>query len=48
MEGSMKDMEPSGMAMAAGAPPSPSILVMTVLSFVALAVGLALPFLLMR
>jgi hypothetical protein len=45
MEGSM---EHSGMAMAAGAPPSPSIPVMTVLSFVALAVGLALPSLLMR
>jgi hypothetical protein len=48
MKGSMEGMAHSGVAMAAGAPPSPSIPVMTVLSFVALAAGLALPSLLMR
>jgi hypothetical protein len=43
VEGRMEGMEHSGMTMAAGAPPSPSIPVMTILSFMALAIGLALP-----
>jgi hypothetical protein len=43
MKGRMEGMEHSGMTMAAGAPPSPSIPVMTLLSFVTLAIGLALP-----
>jgi hypothetical protein len=43
VEGRVEGMEHSGMTMAAGAPPSPSIPVMTILSFMALAIGLALP-----